>query len=99
MPCRVIGSRAARSVAVAGPPAASAARMPRRLGSASAVKTSWATASRSGLSIDVRDQLSQLMRPAVGVARVRLGELLALQLGESGFDHGERGSGAGRLQS
>ena len=44
----VIGRRPARSVAVAGPPAASAARMARRVGSASAVKTCSATASGSG---------------------------------------------------
>ena len=43
----VIGSRAARSVAVAGPLLASAARMARRVGSASALNTCSATASMS----------------------------------------------------
>ena len=69
--CRVIGSRAARSVAVAGPPAASAARMARRLGSASATKTCSAIASISG-GIEVFDQFAQLARPALGVAVERL---------------------------
>ena len=68
MAWRVIGRRAARSVAVAGPLAASAARIARRVGSARAVKTSSATASMSGrVGIEVLDQLTQLTGPAVGV--------------------------------
>src|SRR5262245_27436102 len=98
MACRVIGKRVARSVAVAGPPAASAARMPRRLGSARAVKTSCATASRSELAIEVGDQLAQLVRPTVGVAGEGLLVTLVRQLRESAFHHGERSAGAGRLQ-
>src|SRR6266511_5930642 len=99
MACRVIGSWAARSVAVAGPRAASSARIPRRLGSAKAAKTSCATASRSGLFIEVCDQLTQLVRPALGVARV--GHLVVpgiRQLREPAFDHGQRGAVAGGLQ-
>src|ERR1700754_1928935 len=99
MACRVIGSRVARSVAVAGPPPASAARMLRRVGSARAANTSWATASGSGLSIEVRDQLAQLVGPAARVAR----EGLVVQsrvrhLGEPGLDHRQRGAAAGRLE-
>src|SRR6187402_2435490 len=100
MACRVIGSRSARSVAVAGPPAASAARIPRRLGSASAAKTSWATASGSGRSIaggpavEVGAELTQLVRPAVGVAAEGRLVLVFAELAEPGLDHGQRGAGA-----
>jgi hypothetical protein len=52
-----LGQRPARSVAVAGPPAASAARMARRVGSARALNTCSAIASMSG-GIEVVDQLA-----------------------------------------
>src|SRR5215472_13101004 len=68
--CRVTGSRIARSVAVAGPAAASAAKMARRVGSASAANTCSATASASG-GIEVGGQLAQLLRPPPGVAVIR----------------------------
>ena len=54
----MIGSRAARSVAVDGPLAASAARMVRRVGSASATNTCSAGASMSR-SIEICGQLRQ----------------------------------------
>src|SRR6266540_1297944 len=81
MACRVIGRRSARSVAVAGPPEASAARMPRRLGSARAMKTCSAIASMSA-GIEVFDQLAQLARPTLGVAVVGLAVGVVRQLGE-----------------
>src|SRR5688572_4629325 len=99
MACRLIGSRPARSVAVAGPPAASAARISRRLGSARAVKTSCATASRSGLPIEVRDQLAQLVLPALGVAVEGLLVCAVGNLGEAALDHGQGGAGTGGLES
>src|SRR5215469_17036906 len=97
MPCRVIGSCPARSVAVAGPPAASAARMARRLGSARATKTCSATASMSG-GIEVVDQFAQLARPALGVAVVRLAVDVLGQLGETTLDHRQPCARAGRLE-
>src|SRR6476659_6854826 len=99
MACRVIGNRPARSVAVAGPAVASAARMPRRVGSASAVKTSCATASESGLTIEVTDQFTEFAGPALDIAPVGLVVIPGvLQLREPGFDHGQRGAGASRFQ-
>src|SRR5882724_10789406 len=95
--CRVIGRRSARSVAVAGPPAASSARMARRLGSASAAKTCSATDSMSG-GIEVVDQLAQLARPALRVAVVRLVVRVLRQLREAGLDHGEPRARADRLE-
>src|SRR5215831_10918160 len=89
--CRVIGRRPARSVAVAGPPEASAARMARRLGSARAVKTCSAIASTSG-GIEVADQVAELLRPALGVAVVRLAVDVLGQLGETALDHLEPGA-------
>src|SRR6185312_9927140 len=95
MACRVIGSRSARSVAVAGPPEANAARMVRRVGSARATKTCSATAStsasgRSGSGrsggIEVADQLAQLLGPALGVAVERLAVGVVRQLREPGLD-------------
>src|SRR5262245_50770833 len=95
MACRVIGSRAARSVAVAGPPWASAARIARRLGSARAVNTSCATASRSGLGIEVGYQLAKFVGPSLGVAGVCLVVAVGLgQLGEAGLHHGQGGAAA-----
>src|SRR5215472_9284000 len=61
--CLVMGRRVARSVAVAGPPAARLARTARRLGSARAAKTRSATDSMSS-GIEVFGQLAQLARPA-----------------------------------
>ena len=83
--CRVIGSRPASSVTVAGPPDASAARMARRVGSARALKTCSAIASMSG-GIEVVDQLAQFLGPAVGVSVVRLPVRVLRQLGEPGLD-------------
>src|SRR5690348_11886716 len=97
MACRVIGRRSARSVAVAGPPDASAARMPRRVGSAKAMKTCSAVASMSG-RIEVVDQVTELVRPTVGVAVVRLAVVVVRQLGEAGFDHREPGTRTDRFQ-
>src|SRR5437867_3668127 len=94
-----MGRWAARSVAVAGPPAASAARIPRRLGSARAVKTSSATPSMSGrVGIEVLDELAQLMGPTVGVAIEGLAVGVLRQLREARFDDGQPGAGAGRCQ-
>src|SRR5258705_7192251 len=90
--CRVIGKLAARSVAVAGPRDASAARMLRRLGSASATKTSSAMASASRAGIEVFDELTQLALPPLDVAAVRAGVKVLGQLREAGFDHGEPSS-------
>src|SRR5258705_8915141 len=96
--CRVIGRRAARSVAVAGPRDASAARMLRRLGSASAAKTSSATPSESRPGIEVIDELTQLALPPLDVAAVRTGVKVVGQLREAGFDHGEPGPFGHRLK-
>src|SRR5512134_1301734 len=94
-----MGRRAARSVAVAGPPAASAARIARRLGSARAVKTSSATASMSGRDgIEVLDQLAELTGPALGVAVEGLAVGVLGQLREARFDDGQPGAGAGRRE-
>src|SRR3989442_11258822 len=94
-----MGRRVARSVAVAGPVAASAARIPRRLGSARAVKTSSATASISGrVGIEVLDQLAQLTGPAVGVAVEGLAIAVFRQLREARFDDRQPGAAAGRRQ-
>src|SRR5262249_61761638 len=76
---------------------ASAARMPRRLGSARAMKTCSAIASMSG-GIEVFDQLAQLARPTLGVAAVRLEVGVLRQLGEAGFDDGQPGARAGRFE-
>src|SRR6478736_5060040 len=94
-----MGRRVARSVAVAGPPAASAARIARRLGSARAVKTSSATASMSGrVAIEVPDQLAQLAGPAVGVGLEGVALSVVRQLRESRFDDGQPGATLGRLK-
>src|SRR5262249_21889968 len=101
--CRVIGSRPARSVAVAGPPEASAARMARLLGSARAVKTCSATASRlascwrSG-GIEVFGQFAQLAGPALDMTVVGLAVGVVWQLREPGLDHRQPGAGTGRLE-
>src|SRR5262249_61683058 len=95
--CRVIGSRAARSVAGAGPPEASDARMARLLGSASATNTGSAIAPISG-GIEVAGQLGQLARPALGVAVERLVEGLVRQLGEAALDDREPGAPAVRFE-
>src|SRR5712691_565751 len=95
--CRVIGRRPARSVAVAGPPDASSARMARRLGSARATKTCSAIASMSG-GIEVVDQLAQLARPTLSVAVVRLAVGVFRQLSEAGFDHGQPRARTDRLE-
>src|SRR5690348_2360453 len=97
MACRVIGRRAARSVAVAGPPEASAARMERRLGSARAVKTCSAMASASG-GIEVGGQLAQLARPALSVAVERLTVNVLWQLGEAALGHGQPRPRSGGLE-
>src|SRR4029079_11863384 len=89
----------ARSVAVAGPLAASSARIPRRVGSARAAKTSSATASMSGPDgIEILDQLTELVGPAVGVAVESHAVRVLGQLGEAGFDDGQTGAAAGRDQ-
>src|SRR5215471_3570812 len=95
--CRVIGRRPARSVAVAGPPEASAARMARRVGSARATNTCSAIASTSG-GIEVAGQFAQLECPALGMAVVDLAVDARWQLGEPGLDHLEPGARTGRLE-
>src|SRR5215467_9627052 len=95
--CRVIGRASARSVAVAGPSAASAARMARRVGSASAANTCSAIASMSA-DIEVGGQLAKLLRPALGVSVVGLAEDLAGQLREPALGHGQPGALPGRLE-
>src|SRR5881409_2800258 len=75
MPCLVIGRAAAKSVAVAGPPEASAARMARRFGSAKAVNTASATDSDAWSGMEIRDQFVELAGPARGVALERLAVL------------------------
>src|ERR1700761_7042823 len=95
---RVIGSWPARSVAVAGPPEASAARMARRLGSARAVKTCSAIASLSGGGIEVFGELAQLTRPPSRVAVVGRAVGVLGKLCETGLDHGQPRARAGRLQ-
>src|SRR5712691_4734191 len=91
-----MGRRVARSVAVAGPLAAIAARIPRRLGSASAVKTSSATASISGrIGIEI---LAQLTGPAVGVAVEGRAVAVLRQLREARFDDRQPAAAAGRRQ-
>src|SRR6476646_179344 len=97
MACRLMGSRMARSVAVAGPPDASAARMARRVGSARARKTCSAIVSMSG-GIEVVDQLSQLANPALGVSVNLLPVGVLPQFGETGRDHREPRPRAGRLE-
>src|SRR5262252_3743626 len=97
MACRLMGRRMARSVAVAGPPDASAARMVRRVGSARAMKTCSAIASTSG-GIEVFDELAQLAHPTLGVAAVRLLISLVVQLAESAFDDGEPGARPDRFE-
>src|SRR5215831_8501642 len=84
--CRVIGRPSARSVAVAGPPEASAAKMARRVGSARATNTCSAIASMSG-GIEVGGQFAESLRPALGVAVVRLVVDVVRQLGETALDH------------
>src|SRR6516162_4154596 len=105
MACRVMGRRAARSVAVAGPRAASAAKMARRVGSARAVNTWAAAASRSGPAdggwsggIEVAGQLGQLGGPACGVAVIGGAVGVLGQLGEPALHHGQPGARAGRLE-
>src|SRR4051794_41480853 len=104
MAWRVIGSRAARSVAVAGPPAASAARTARRLGSARATKTCSATASVSAgpgvgsAGIEVLDQLVEFALPAGGVAAEGLLVDVVGQLGEAGLHHRQPGARAHRFE-
>src|SRR4051812_12083038 len=98
MPCRVIGNAAARSVAVAGPPSASAARMARRLGSARAANTASATASDASSAMEIGDQLVELVDPALGVSAERLVVRLRLELGEPGLDDGHRGAVSGRRE-
>src|SRR6476619_6435712 len=104
-----MGRRTARSVAVVGPPDASAARIARRVGSASAPKTCSATASVSGSAsggigsrvsggVEVVDQLAELARPALGVAAVRLLVGVVGELGEAGLDHGEPRAGTDRFE-
>src|ERR1700761_1473974 len=95
---RVIGSRPARSVAVAGPPEASAARMARRLGSAKAAKTCSAIASASGGDIEVVDQFAKFARPPPGVTVVGRAVGVLGKLREAGLDHGQPRAGAGGLQ-
>src|SRR5262245_9453449 len=92
-----MGSRVARSVAVAGPPDASAARMARRVGSARAVKTCSATASMSG-GIEVGDELIELTHPTLGVPAERLAVGDVGQLGEPGLDDGQPRPGADGLE-
>ena len=82
---------------MAGPPDASAARMARRVGSASAMKTCSAIASMSG-GIEVVGQLAQLARPALGVAVIRLAVGVLRQLGETGLDHRQPRARTGRLE-
>src|SRR6266545_695295 len=95
--CRVIGRRPARSVAVAGPPDASAARMARRVGSARATKTCSAMASTSA-GIEVAGQFAQLALPALGVAVVRLAVGVLWQLGETGLDDRQPCARTGRFE-
>src|SRR6201996_4176814 len=94
---RVIGSWPARSVAVAGPPEASAARMARRLGSPKATKTCSAIASTSGC-IEVVDEFAKLARPPLGVTVVGRAVGTLGKLREAGLDHGQPRAGPGRLQ-
>src|SRR5581483_241809 len=94
---RVMGRRSARSVAVAGPRAASDARMARRVGSARAEKTCSAIASMSG-GIEVPGELAQLDRPAVGVAVVGRPTGIDGQLGEAGLDDLQSCPGMGTLE-
>src|SRR6478736_3939133 len=94
-----MGMRLARSVAVAGPSAASAARIARRVGSARAVKTSSATDSMSGRDgIEVLDQLPELVTPTLGVAVECLAVAVVTQLREARFDDGQPGASVGRLE-
>src|SRR3954451_6548372 len=97
MACRVIGRRSARSVAVAGPPEASAARMLRRVGSARAMKTCSAMASTSG-DIEVGDQLAEFLPPALAVAVERRAVGVVRQLSEAALDHGQPRAGPGRFE-
>src|SRR5580704_11122025 len=91
MAWRVIGNRAARSVAVDGPSVARAARMVRRVGSASATKTCSATASMSD-SMDVIRQLCQFSRPALAVGVVGLAPGVGGKLGEAGLHDMQQGA-------
>src|SRR5258705_1864248 len=97
MAWRVIGRRAARSVAVDGPSAAREARMARRVGSARAIKTCSATASMSG-AIDVLRQLGQLSRPAFAVGVVGLAPRVDGKLREPGLDDAQQSAVAVGLQ-
>src|ERR1700757_3870485 len=94
---RVIGRLAARSVTVAGPSVARAARMARRVGSARATKTCSATASMSG-AIEMARQLSQLTRPAVAMRLIRLAPDAGGQLGEAGLRDAKQRAGASGFQ-
>src|SRR5215467_13782307 len=93
-----MGSWPARSVAVAGPPDASAARIARRLGSARATKTCSAIASKSGCGIEVGDQLAQLAHPPLGVGVVGRAVGVVWKLRETGLDYGQPRARTGRLQ-
>src|SRR4051794_5432004 len=97
MAWRVIGSRAARSVAVDGPSVASAARMVRRVGSARATKTCSATASMSG-AIEMLRQLGQLSRPAFAMRVVGLASRVDGKLREAGLDDAQKRAVAVGLQ-
>src|SRR6185437_3375847 len=72
--------------------------MPRRLGSARAVKTCSAIASMSGGGIEVFDQLAELVGPAVDVSTEGLLVLALGQLGEAGLDNGEPSAAADRFE-
>src|SRR4051794_32864709 len=97
MPCRVMGSRVARSVAVAGPALASSARIARRLGSARATNTCSAIASMSA-GIEIVAQLGELIGPAVGVAAECRVVRLVGQLREAGLDHRQPSARRGRVE-
>src|SRR5689334_16870773 len=91
MAWRVISSRAARSVAVAGPSVARAARMRRRVGSARATKTCSAMSSMSS-AMEVLRELGELSGPAVAVGVVGVAAALDGKLGEAGLDHAQHGA-------
>src|SRR6185437_6028219 len=74
------------------------ARMPLRVGSARAAKTSCATASWSRPGIEVVNELAQFPLPALGVAAVGNCVRVAGQLREAGLDHRQPGARGVRLQ-
>src|SRR3954453_6312681 len=96
-PCRVIDSRADSSVAVPGPCSARAARMARRVGSASAAKTPAATSSASG-RIEIRGQLPELGSPPLRVAVVGLLQPLVGELREAALVDDEASATGGGLE-